>query len=298
MGVKLPGQAVLLTGASSGIGHALARRMASNGARLAITARREARLHELADWIERGGRVRPVVLPGDLSQRGAAARLASEAREALGRVDVLVNNAGGGVGGSQWAVGDRDEARAAFELDLWSPLALTAALVPTMRERGGGAIVNVTSVAQVMTLWGMGHGIAAKAALARATETLRLELTGTGVHVLEVIPGSVNTAIQGEVRLIPGAEQVMRASPLGDPDRFARLIVRALARGRKRLVYPRTLRLSYELPAVPRLYMSAMARLLRRELDVDDPRVVVSGSQGDELAREARAAWERTRGQA
>jgi uncharacterized protein len=289
----LDGKRILVTGASSGIGRALARELAARGAWLAVSGRRESLLDELAEEIAAGGGRRAAVLPADLSRRGEAARLAELATRELDEVDVLVNNAGGGVGGSQWAVGDRDEAREAFEVNFWSPVALAAALVPAMRGRDAGAVVNVTSMAQVTTLWAMGHYLATKAALARATEALRLELTGSGVRVLEVIPGPVETAVQAETRLVPGADQVLRRAPVGDAQRLARLIVRAIERGRPRVIYPRAMRAIYALPLIDRWYMPRLARRLAGRMDPDDPRVLRSGSMGDEEARAARAAWER-----
>jgi short-subunit dehydrogenase len=287
---------VLVTGASSGIGRALALELAARGAVLAVSARRFDLLHELADEAERAGGVRPAVLPADLSRRCSAGGLAKDAVEALGHVDVLVNNAGAGCGGVVWRVGDRDEAREAFETNFWGPLALIAALVPAMRERGEGAVVNVTSTSQVTALWGLGHYSATKAGLAIATETLRTELHGSGVHVMEVIPGPIDTAIQAESRLIPGAEIVLSRTPMGSPEKLARLTVRALERGRrKRLVYPRVLRMAYAFPGVSRWYLAALARRHAGEIDADDARVVRAGSMGDDIAREARAQWERER---
>src|SRR5947209_7169945 len=111
---ELRGSRILLTGASSGIGRELAKRLASEGTILAIAARRRPLLEELAEEIRRTGADRPFVLESDLSVRGNALELAHRAVDALGAVDVLINNAGGGVGGSVWAVGDRDEGREAF----------------------------------------------------------------------------------------------------------------------------------------------------------------------------------------
>jgi uncharacterized protein len=293
VGYHIAGRRILLTGASSGIGRALAREMAARGAALAVAARRRGLLEEIADEIERDGGARPAVLVSDLSKRGAAAELAKRATAELGSVDALVNNAGGGVGGTQWAVGDHDAAREAFELNFWSPVALTAALVPAMRERRSGAVVNVTSMAQVTTMWAMGHYLASKAALARATEALRLELTGSGVRVLEVIPGPVDTAVQAETRLVPGAGEVLDRAPIGDARTLARLAVRAIERGRRRVIYPRPMRALYALPFIDRWYMPRQARRVADRIDTEDARVIRSGSMGDDVAREARAAWER-----
>src|SRR3989442_15590105 len=147
--LDLKGTKVLLTGASSGVGRALAKRVADRGARLAIAARREDLLEGLADEVERAGATRPVVLPTDLSRPGEAARLAGRALGELGDVDVLVNNAGSSVQGLVGAVADADAARQVFEVNVWSSLALVAALVPRMRARGSGSVVNVTSLAYV-----------------------------------------------------------------------------------------------------------------------------------------------------
>lgn len=295
MGYRLEGERVLVTGASSGIGRALARELARKGAILAVTARRRERLEELADELEGSTERRPAVLVCDLSQRGAAPELAGRAARELGGIEVLVNNAGGGVGGAQWAVGDGDPAREAFEINFWSPVALAAALVPEMRRRGKGAVVNVTSMAQVTTMWAMGHYLATKAALARCTEALRLELTGSEVHVLEVIPGPVDTAVQAETRLVPGADKVLDRAPVGSPETMARLAVRALEHRRPRVIYPRAMRTLYAFPLLDRWLMPFQARRLARELDVDSGLVVRTGSMGDQAARQAREAWERNR---
>jgi short-subunit dehydrogenase len=299
--VEISGSRILVTGASSGIGRQLAKELAARGAVLAISARRGELLEALAEEIGPGGAAAPVVLEADLSRRGAAELLASEAESALGRIDVLVNNAGGGVGGMIATVGDRDEAREAFEINYWSPLALINALVPKMMERGRGAVVNVTSMAQVGTWPGFGAYAATKAALAVATETLAMELSESGVHVMEVAPGPVDTAVQGETRLAPGIERMLERTPLGDPAVLASLISRDLERGRARVIYPRRARLGYLLPGLVRRDIRRLAARAAKELDPAAREdlgslVVRTGSMGDESARAAREAWERDRG--
>ena len=294
--MRLNGKMALVTGASSGIGREVARALARRGVKVAVSARRVERLEELAEDISARGGPRPVVLPSDLSVRGAAKDLGAQAVDALGRVDVLVNNAGSGVGGLQWTVGDRDEGRETFELNFWSPLALVQELVPPMRERGSGAVVNVTSIQQVVTWGGLGHYGATKAALAIATETLRLELSGSGVLVLEVVAGPVDTPIQAEARMVPGAEDALKIVPVGDAATLAKLTVRAIERGRKRLVYPRTVSVAYNLPFVPRWSTGLMARRFMKRMSEEDHQllssVVRGGSSGDPMAQAARENWE------
>ncbi len=302
-GVRIEGARVLLTGASSGIGRELARELAARGAVLALAARREPLLESLAQEIEASGGAAPAVLPVDLSRRGEAQELAARATEALGRVDVLVNNAGGGVGGLIASVGDRDEGREAFEVNLWSPLALIRALAPPMQARGTGAIVNVSSLAHVSTWPGFGAYAATKGALTTATETLALELIDTGVHVMLVYPGPIDTAVQGETRLVPGIERMIGRVPLGDAGEMARRIVRGLERAAARVYYPRRVRMADLFPALVRRDGRRLARRTARELDPEtrawmSELVVRTGSQGDDLTRQAREEWERSRGRA
>src|SRR5438552_2805154 len=142
--MRLSGTRVLLTGASTGIGRQLGRALAQRGAVLAVSARRRALLDELAAEIGAVGGREPVRLDVDLASRGSAAELAAAARAELGRVEVLINNAGSNLHGCPSAVGDRDEARELFELNLWIPPALLRELVPRMRQRGAGTGVHGT----------------------------------------------------------------------------------------------------------------------------------------------------------
>jgi hypothetical protein len=296
--MELKGRTVLLTGASSGIGRRLAWHLAGAGANLAIAARREQLLEELAEELVAAGHRRPVVLPSDLSGRGAAARLAEDTAAAIGPIDILVNNAGGGVGGSQWAVGDGDEAREAFEINFWSPVALVAAVVPSMRARATGAVVNVTSGAPYAMTWPtFGHYAATKAALSMVSAVLQVELAGSGVHVLEAIPGPVDTAVQGETRLIPGISRFLDRGGLGDADVMARLIVEGLRNNRSRVAYPRRTWVAYAMPALARRYASRVATREFAGLDDATREALFSlhvrtGSMGDPVAQAARKEWE------
>jgi short-subunit dehydrogenase len=299
---SIAGSRVLLTGASSGIGRELAKELAKRGAKLALAARRRPQLESLAAEIDQSTGAKPAVLEVDLAERGNALDLAAAAREALGGVDVLINNAGGGVGGRIVAVGDRDEAREAFEVNYWSPLALIQALAPAMLERRGGAIVNVSSLGHVSTWPGFGAYAATKGALSVAAETLAMELEDSGVHVMEVLPGPVDTAVQGETRLAPGIERMLKRIPLGDAATMARRIADGLERRRKRVIYPRQALVAYYLPALVRWDGRRIAAQAARELDDPEVRkaleglVIRTGSQGDEITRQARDAWEASRG--
>ncbi|HXU68377.1 MAG TPA: SDR family NAD(P)-dependent oxidoreductase [Polyangia bacterium] len=292
MKMQLFGKTALVTGASSGIGRALAKALGKQGVVLAISARRKQALDTLADEIEKEGAKRPVVLTADLSKRGEAQLLGERAHEALGRVDILVNNAGVGIGGAQHVIGDDDMARELFETNYWSALALIRALVPAMRERQFGAVVNVASIGAFAPMPLAGHYCSSKAALSLSTEAMRMELRGAGVHVFNVQPGPVDTGMLAEMGAVPGADQFLGRMPRGNVDTLAKKIVRGLERGQRALVYPTSLGIARHLPTVA----GRATEYVTRSIDVNDARMLRGGSQGDALAVEARAAFERAAG--
>lgn len=252
-GMSLQGKRILVTGASSGIGRALAVRLGARGAVLALAARRADLLADTAEEVDAAGHGRPVVLPADLSQPGAAKALGASALRALGgSIDVVVNNAGANLTGPQSLNADSDSARAVFEVNLWSPLALTATVLPAMHAAGSGTIVNVTSTVQAVPLPLLGYYSASKAGLAQATRSLRLELAETPIRVLEVVPGATDTSLR-DIDELPWKSGPPRTLPPVSPDAMAAAIVRGLQRGATRVVYPRYSLLPLEIPAVGRL---------------------------------------------
>jgi short-subunit dehydrogenase len=289
---------VLITGASSGIGWSLAERFAVEGARLVLVARRRERLERLADKIESQGGLAPMVRAADLSVRGNAAELATSVNEDLGGIDVLVNNAGSAVGGSVWAVADRPEAREDFEVDFWSPLALIGGFVPGMRRRGEGCVVNVTSLRQVIAWPSFGQNSAAQAALALATETLRLELLRYGVHVVEVIPGPIDTPVQGPTSLLPGITEAMHDRlGTGTPTEISDLIVRAVRDREARVFCPdATVRSAYEDPAGTRRQIVADVERIYGALPANDAIDSLVVGADHPMILEARERWEQAHG--
>jgi len=253
---------VLVTGASGEIGSEVARRLAASGARLALSGRRTERLERLAAEIGTAGGAHPLVLPCDLSHPGAATSLARRALNELGHVDVLVNNAGSSIQGLSWVVGDREEARSVFETNLWSPLALIAALVPAMIARGAGAVVNVGSMVRVSPFPHLGTYSASRAALAVSSQVLDMELGPRGIRVVEVALGPVDTPASRENRLLTGADEWLDGRPgVGKVSAAAAAIV-AAAEGDASgaTFYPRMLRWPHRLPGLGRRYSRRMAR--------------------------------------
>lgn len=262
---SLHGNRILVTGASTGIGRALAVALANRGAKLAVAARRESLLRELAAEVAGTGGPEPTVLTADLSRPGTAAELAARATEALGGVDMLVNNAGDSVIGGLSLLGDVEQARASFETNFWSPIALAAALLPAMRQVGRGTIVNVTSTVQAVPLPLVGHYSAAKAALGQATRSLRHELRHTPIKVVEVVPGSTDTALRDIDRLPWLGGTPPRTLPPVPPESVANAVVRALETGRDRVVNPRYSLLPLEIPAIGRVVAALGAHRIDTE---------------------------------
>jgi short-subunit dehydrogenase len=258
----MQGKTVVLTGASSGIGAALARLLGARGARLAISARRTRELEEVAEAVERSGGTRPVVLPADLGQRGEAALLGERALDALGEVDLLINNAGSSMQGLAWLSGDVEGARAVLETNLWAPLALTAAIAPGMVRRGEGTIVNVGSMARVSPFPHLGVYAASRAGLSVATEVLDMELAPRGVQVVEVALGPVDTAASRENRVLAGADRWLDGGFwIADIEAAAAAIAAAAeGGGRGVVVYPRSLRWVHRFPGLGRRYARRMAK--------------------------------------
>ena len=180
----------VVTGASSGIGRATARRLAADGFDVVLAARREDRLRELA--AETGGR--PVRL--DVTDDASVAALA----EAVPRCDVLVNVAGGAFGMDPVETGGVADWRRMYEVNVLGTLRMTQALLPALTADGGGTIVNLTSTAATVNYEGGGGYSAAKHAEHALTETLRLELSGRPVRVVEIAPGMVRTEEFSRIR--------------------------------------------------------------------------------------------------
>ena len=191
-------RSAVVTGASSGIGAATARRLAAEGFHVFCAARRADRVEALAAEI--GGT--PVVC--DVTSADSVAGLASAVGE---RLDVLVNNAGGAFGASPVAEADSDDWRAMYDVNVIGLLQVTRALLPALLRSGAGTIVNVGSTAGRIAYEGGAGYTAAKHGTKVVTETLRLELWDQPVRVCEIAPGMVRTDEFALVRFEGDAER-------------------------------------------------------------------------------------------
>lgn len=174
----------VVTGASSGIGEAVARALAAAGFRVICAARRGDLLRSLAADID------GVPVPCDVTDADDVARLAAEVGDVA---HVLVNNAGGAIGNDAVADGDADDWRRVYDINVIGTLNVTRALTPALIASGDGLLVNMGSTAGHIAYEGGGAYTAAKHAIAVMTETLRLELVGKPVRVTEIAPGMVKT---------------------------------------------------------------------------------------------------------
>jgi NADP-dependent 3-hydroxy acid dehydrogenase YdfG len=178
----------VITGASSGIGAATARQLAAAGYRVILTARRKDRVETLAAELTRAGH-EAVPYALDVTDRTALEGLAAS----LDRCDVLVNNAGGAFGTEPVAAADPADWRAMYEVNVIGILHATQALLPALTASRDGTVVVVSSTAGLATYEGGGGYVAAKHGAHVIAETLRLELCGQPVRVIEIAPGMVKT---------------------------------------------------------------------------------------------------------
>ncbi|MET7374372.1 SDR family oxidoreductase [Micromonospora arida] len=196
----------IVTGASSGIGAATARRLAAEGFHVLAAARRAERLTELvAEITAAGGRATAVTC--DVTSDESVARLAEAAAQAPGPVTLLVNNAGGARGLDPVESGSVADWQWMYDVNVLGTLRVTQALLPALEASGSGTIVVVSSTAGLTVYEGGGGYTAAKHAQTAIAGTLRLELCGRPLRVIEIDPGMVKTDEFGLVRFEGDAER-------------------------------------------------------------------------------------------
>jgi NAD(P)-dependent dehydrogenase (short-subunit alcohol dehydrogenase family) len=218
--MSFEGKTVLVTGSTSGIGRAAAEQFAGQGADVVVTGRDQARGQDVVAAIESdGGHAR--FIAADLSAPDGAQQLA----EAAGQVDVLVNNAGIFPFGATHEIAASD-VKAVLDFNIRAPFTLVAALVPGMVQRGGGAIVNVSTMVASFGLPGLSAYGASKAALELLTKVWAAEYGPAGVRVNAVAPGPTRTP--GTKAMGDGIDQLAATLPLGraaDASEIANAIV-------------------------------------------------------------------------
>ena len=240
------GLAALVTGASSGIGRLLALRLAQQGARVALVARREAELEAVASEIRaRSGE--SMVLPCDVAEADQVSAAARDALQRFGAIDILVNNAG--YGGQrtflEWDLADMERI---MRVNYFGALYFTKALLPQMVERRRGWLVFMASVTGRIASPEKTAYAASKFAMVGLAEALSLEVEDAGVHLLTVYPGVVHTPFFSAEMLERMPAKTRRS--MVEPDGLVDAIFQALAKGKRELTYPGGLAAGYVVRAL------------------------------------------------
>jgi short-subunit dehydrogenase len=251
---------VVITGASAGIGEAAARAFGSEGASVVLVARTESALGRLADELKRSG-VEALAVPADVGDPRAPEKVFERVLGELGGIDVLVNNAGVNYRG---AVDERaaGELSHIVQVNLLAPILFTRAVIPHMRKRGGGAVINVASLAGRVPLPYEATYCATKFGLRGFSFSVAEELRGSGITVSVVSPGPVDTGF-----IMSGIEDVpdlVFSQPMSSADDIAKLIVDSAFDGtRERTPSPVSkvmTTLGYLLPSVARSMTPVLER--------------------------------------
>jgi NAD(P)-dependent dehydrogenase (short-subunit alcohol dehydrogenase family) len=223
--MDLENRTALVTGASRGLGRSLAERLAAEGSRVVLVARDEVAVEAAAHAIRQRGGV-AFAIPADVADKEAAHRIAGQAAALAGPVDLLIHNAStlGPVPLAALLDTTCEELERAFAVNVLGPFRLTKLLAGAMALRTGGVVVNVTSDASVSAYpnWGA-YGVT-KAALDHLTRIWAAELEATGVKLLAVDPGEMDTRMHADA--VPDADRSILQSPDVVADRIVRLIAR------------------------------------------------------------------------
>jgi len=254
---------VVVTGASSGIGEAIAREFLARQNDVTLLARRRDLLDAIAKSAPSGAKTH--VVKADLGDPNAVCAWIDEAEQALGPIDVLVNNAGLQIvkhaHETTW-----EEAERLLRVDLHAPLRLTVEVLKRMIPRQRGCIVDVASMAAIAPTPGMFFYNAAKAGLAAASEGLRAEVKKHGIHVVTVYPGPVASDMEAAGRAAYEEHASMKIAQAGTPDVLARLVADAVEKRRARVIYPAMYAAARHFPNATRWALDKLTPPLKREV--------------------------------
>lgn len=259
--MELTDRVAVVTGASGGIGAALAQHLVEAGARVVLAARSEKKLRELAANL---GEERALVVPTDITVPGQVENLVAQTVKRFGGLDLLVNNAGVGLYGSieetHW-----EHFRQMWEVNFFGAVYCTVAALPHLKARRG-VVVNISSVAGKIPVPYMAGYCASKFALNALSDGLRMELARAGVRVVTICPGRVRTKFQlsafRDGKHLPAVFQRRESTGLS-ADAVARQTLQAVRRSQREVVLPFQLRLAAAARKVfPRLMDTVVRRLV------------------------------------
>ena len=260
--MELSDKVAVVTGASMGIGEAIGRRFAENGARVTLLSRDTARAEAAR---ERIGRIdRTLALSCDVRNREEIDRVVGLTLHHFGRIDIWINNAGSGM---LDAIEQADMAacRDTFDINFFGAVASMQAVIPVMKRQGAGTIINISSVAGHIPLPFHAIYSASKFAMNALGKAARLELKPFGIHVMTVCPGYVRTDFGAHARKGSEPKTVRPAAARGvSAERVARAVIEGYIRQKREVIVPWTMH-----PAVkfyqlfPGLVEVAMLKLAR-----------------------------------
>lgn len=276
---------VVITGASSGIGAAAARQFANEGARVVLAARRKQALEAVASSI---GGDNSLIVTTDVTDLKSAAALLEKARERFGAINVLINNAGYHARGP---VEDRrlDELVQMIDVNIRAPVALCRLALPYLRQAGGGAIVNVASLAGRVPVPGAATYSATKFGLRAFSLSLAEELRGSGITISVVSPGPVDTEFfTAEIDKVP---PMVFSQPMSSAQDVAAIILDCAYDGRFERTIPRLsggiTTLGYILPRIRRMLRPLLElqgkRNKERYLKRKRPKVKLDKNRNDKV---------------
>lgn len=260
--MELSGKVVVITGASMGIGEAIARLFADRGASIVLLSRDASRAEAARSRI--GHLDRTLALSCDVRNREEIDRVLSLTLHHFDRIDIWINNAGHGLLDSIAHL-DLAPCRDMFETNLFGTIAGMQAVIPVMRQQGSGAIINISSVAGHIPIPFHAAYSASKFAMNAIGKGARLELIDSGIHVLTVCPGYVRTDFGANA--VRGAEvkQVRPSSTRGiSAERVARAVLEGYRKKKREVVVPWSMHLAIKMyQLLPSVVEWAIARMAR-----------------------------------
>jgi short-subunit dehydrogenase len=260
--MEISGKVAVITGASMGIGEAIAKEFAEHGAQVVLLSRDSGRLEAARSRI--GHTDQTLALACDVRNREEIDRVIGLTMHHFHRIDMWVNNAGHGLLDSVASVSMAD-CRETFDTNFFGALEAMQAVIPIMKQQGSGTIINISSVAGHIPIPFHAIYSATKFAMNAIGKAARIELEGTGIHVMTVCPGYVQTEFAANAIRGAQAKRVRPKSARGiSVERVARAVLRGVLKNKREVIVPWTMHLAmkvYQLfPAVVEAMMGRMAR--------------------------------------
>lgn len=259
--MEIADQVIVVTGASMGIGEAIAEAFVERGGRVVLLSRDAGRAEAARARI--GNSERTIALSCDVRNREEIDRVIALTLRHFGRIDVWINNAGHGLDDAV-ATLDMAAARETFETNFFGTLAAMLAVIPVMKQQGGGTVINISSVAGHIPVPFRAIYSATKFAMNALGKAARMELKGSAIHIMTVCPGYVRTGFGANALKGRGRKEIRPATQRGiTPDRVARATINGYIRQKREVVVPWYMHLAVKIyQLLPGAVESAMTRMV------------------------------------